>query len=145
MKTIKTINVGKLELRFLLDGDDTDNKIMLFESVFPAGAKVAVPPHYHQHVDEVIYGLEGVVTLTLDGKKIEITPGESCFIPRNVIHHIANNTNETVKALGLMTPALIGINYFKEISALLDAGTIPDIKKIHKTMLENDTVPVMPK
>lgn len=143
-KPKEIIHVGKLELRFLLDDDDTDNKIMLFESIFPAGVKVAVPPHYHEHVDEIIYGLEGVLTITLNGKKIEIGPGESCFILRGAIHHIANNTHETVKALGMMTPALIGINYFKEISALLNAGTVPNIKKIRGVMLRNDTIPVMP-
>ena len=87
---------------------------MLFESVFPAGSKVGVPPHYHQSIDEVIYVSEGILTVTLDGKKIELGAGESCFVPRGVVHHITNNTSELVKGLGMMTPALIGINYFKE-------------------------------
>jgi len=138
------IHIGQVEIRFLLDGNDTNNQILLFESVFPPGAKVAAPPHYHQHVDEMGYVLEGILTITLDGKKIDFSPGESCFIPRGVIHHITNNTTKTAKALAMMTPALIGINYFKEMSALLNSGTIPDLQKIRETMLKNDTVPVMP-
>lgn len=139
------IHVGDLELRFLLDGDDTNNQMVLFESIFPGGAKVAVPAHYHKHTDEMIYGLEGVLTITLDGKKIEIGSGQSCFVRRGIVHHVANSTTETVKALGLMTPAVIGLSYFKEVSELLKAGTFPDLKKLRETMLRNDTVPVMVK
>ena len=137
------IRVGELEVRFILEGKDTNNKVLLFESVFPAGSKVGVPPHYHQNIDEVIYVSDGILTVTLDGKKIELGAGESCFVPRGAVHHISNNTDELVKGLGMMMPALVGINYFKEISALLNTGTSPDIKKIQQTMLQNDTVPVM--
>ncbi len=70
------IQVGQLELRFLLDGDDTNNQMVLFESVFPGEAKVAAPLHYHQWVDEMIYGLEGVLTVAVGEKKIEIGPGQ---------------------------------------------------------------------
>jgi quercetin dioxygenase-like cupin family protein len=136
------INVGQLELRFLLDAEDTGNQMVLFESVFPGGAKVAAPPHYHQHVDEMVYGHEGILTVTLDGKKIEVGPGESCFIPRGVIHH-HQNTGETVKALGLITPALIDPSYFREISELFKTGIVPDLNKVRETMLRNDTVPVI--
>ncbi len=136
------INVGQLQLRFLLDGDDTNNQMTLFESIFPGGAKVAVPPHYHEHVDEIIYGLEGALTITLNGKKIEIGPGDSCFILRGTIHHLENNTGKTAKALGLITPAFIGISYFREISQLFKTGTFPDLGKVRETMLRNDTVPV---
>ena len=138
------IHVGELEVRFILDREDTDNKVLLFESVFPAGAKAGMPPHYHQHVDEVIYVSEGILTVILDGKKIELGAGESCFVPRGTIHHIANNTAERVKGFGMMTPALVGIDYFKEISALLNAKEGPDIKKIQQTMSANDTVLVTP-
>ena len=140
----KNFQIGELEVRFILEGKDTDNKVLLFESVFPAGAKVGMPPHYHQHIDEVIYVLDGVLTVTLDGKKMEIGAGEGCFVPKGVTHQITNNSGELVKGLGLMTPALIGINYFKEMSALLDTATIPDTKKIREVMLRNDTVPVIP-
>ena len=126
------VHIGQVEIRFLLDDKDTNNQMLLFESVFPPGAKVAAPPHYHQHVDEIGYVLEGILTITLDGKKNDFGPGESCFIPRGVVHHITNNTTQPAKALAMMTPALISINYFREMSALIGAGTVPDIKKYVK-------------
>src|SRR5450432_1057933 len=116
------IHIGQVEIRLLLDGDDTNNQMVLFESVFPAGATVAAPPHYHRHVDEMGYVPEGILTVTLDGEKIDFGPGESCFIPRGAVHHIGNNTQETARALALITPALIGPSYFREISELFKTG-----------------------
>ncbi len=139
----EVIRVGELELRFLLDGEDTWDKMLLFESIFPAGAKVAAPPHYHQHTDEMIYVLEGVLTVMMDKKKTEIGPGQSCFIRRGFIHHIQNNTTGAVKALGLMTPAVIGVDYFKEMSEHFKPGANPDPAKVRDTMIRNDTIPVL--
>ena len=135
--------VGELELRFLLDGEDTRDKMLLFEFIFPAGAIVAGPPHYHQHTDEMIYVLEWVLTVMIDKKKIEIGPGQTCFIRCGFIRHIQNNTAEAVKALGLMTPAVIGLSYFKEMSEHFKPGVIPDFAKVRDTMIRNDTIPVL--
>jgi quercetin dioxygenase-like cupin family protein len=137
------IHVGQLELRFLLDGDDTNHQMMLFESVFPGGAKVAVPPHYHSYADEMIYMLEGVLAVTIDGARQDIGAGESRFIPKRSIHHIANNTSKTARALGLITPAIIPLSYFREISELFKTGTFSDLEKVREIMLRNDTIPVM--
>src|SRR3954471_5875145 len=60
------IRLGQVEIRFLLDGDDTAGRMVMFEFVVPPGVKVPVP-HYHEHVDEAAYGLEGVLTFTLGG------------------------------------------------------------------------------
>lgn len=117
------IHVGPLELRFLLDGDDTNNQMVVFEAVFPAGAKIAVPPHYHEQVDEIVYGLEGVTTATVNGKTIEVDVGESCFIARGVVHSLGNNTGATVRSLAVMSPASIGPSYFREVSSVIKPGT----------------------
>jgi hypothetical protein len=34
----ETITLGQLKLSFLLDGDDTDNQLVMFEFTIPAGA-----------------------------------------------------------------------------------------------------------
>ena len=68
-------------------------------------------------------------------KKLILVLVKVALLPRGVVHHITNNTTKTAKALAMMTPALIGINYFKEMSALLNTGTAPDLQKIQETML----------
>ena len=59
------IRIGKLELRFFLDVDDTNNQMVVFESVFPGGAEVMLFPH--KQVDEMVYGGRNL-TVKLDRK-----------------------------------------------------------------------------
>ena len=70
----ETIRLGAIEIRFLLDGDDTGGRLSMFEFLVPPGARVPAP-HYHEHVDEVAYGLEGVLTFTVDGRSTSSPPG----------------------------------------------------------------------
>src|SRR3954465_6233220 len=103
MKT-ETIKVGQIAIDFLLEAADTNGTTAMFEFTVPAGAKVPVP-HYHEHFDETIYGLAGVMTFTVDGKTIDIAPGETCFIPRGAIHSFDNLRQEETKALAVIAPA----------------------------------------
>jgi len=127
------IRVGALELRFFLDGDDTDQRMVVFEFSVPPGAKVPAP-HYHQDVDELIYGLAGSMTTTVAGQVRQLGPGESCFIPRGVVHHHTNLGSETATVLTVLTPATIGPAYFRELGALLQAGGPPDPAQVQTIM-----------
>lgn len=137
------IRIGQLELRFLLDGEDTNNTMVLFEFVIPSGAKVPVP-HYHKDVDEVIYGLEGVTTTTMDGNTVTINAGDRLFIPRGAVHHHDNRAEKPAKSLIVMTPAFIGPAYFQEMSELIKPGVPPDPKQAAEIMLRHGLIPVAP-
>ncbi|MDP9048917.1 MAG: cupin domain-containing protein [Bacteroidota bacterium] len=140
MKTYKEeITIGQLGVNFLLDGDDTNNQMVVFECVFPPGAKVPVP-HYHVEVDEMVYGLAGTGSSYVGDKRIDIRPGDHCFIPRGVLHHHDNHTSETVKMLCVLTPASIGPAYFREMSELLKGGGPPDRIKAAEIMARHGLV-----
>jgi quercetin dioxygenase-like cupin family protein len=139
----ETIRIGQLELHFLVDGEDTNNGLVIFEFVIPPGAKVPIP-HYHQDVDEVIYGLEGVTTTTIDGNKVEIGGGDRLFIPRGAVHHHNNQTNTLAKSLIIMTPGSIGPAYFREMSELIKPGIPPDPKRAAEIMTRHGLIPVAP-
>jgi len=143
MKT-ETIKVGQVAIDFLLEAADTNGSAAVFEFTVPAGAKVPVP-HYHEHFDETIYGLAGVMTFTVDGKPFDIAPGETCFIPRGAVHGFNNLGQEEAKALAVITPALLGPNFFKEVAAVLNAGSPPDIEKLKLVMTKHGLIPAMPK
>lgn len=134
MHAIKeTIHVGALELRFLLDGDDTGQRQVVFEFSVPPGARVPAP-HYHEEVDELLYGLAGTMTTTVAGQVRQLGPGDSCFIPRGVVHHHTNLGAETATVLTVLTPAHIGPAYFRELGALLAAGGPPDPARVQAIM-----------
>jgi quercetin dioxygenase-like cupin family protein len=137
------IEVGKIGIRFLLESADTNGSVAIFEFTVPVGAKVPVP-HYNKQYDETIYGVEGVVTFTVDGRPVDIGPGESCFIPRGAVHGFDNLQQTNVKALAIITPALLGPDFFKEAAAIVNAGGPPDVERLKAVLLKHGLVPVMP-
>ena len=139
----ETIRLGHIEVRFLLEAADTNGSVAMFEFTVPVGAKVPLP-HSHKHYDETIYGVEGVLTFTVEGKAVNIGPGESCFIPRGAVHGFDNVKQSNAKSLAIITPALIGPDFFKETAAIVNAGGPPGIEKIKAVMLKHGLVPAMP-
>jgi quercetin dioxygenase-like cupin family protein len=137
------IRIGAIEIRFLLDGDDTGGRLSVFEFVVPPGARVPAP-HYHEQVDEVAYGLEGVLTFTVDGKANRIGPGDRCFIPRGAVHHFVNTGDEPTRTLSVLTPATIGPAYFRDMAALFAAGGPPDPARVAETMRRHGLIVVPP-
>ena len=134
------IRVGQIGIQFLLEANDTNGALALFEFTVPAGAKVPAP-HSHAHYDETVYGVEGVMTFTVGGKPVSIGPGESCFIQRGVVHGFNNLQSVEAKALAVVTPALIGPDFFKDMAAMVNAGGPPDRAKLKETMLRYGLVP----
>src|SRR6516162_5650343 len=115
------IQVGQIGIQFLLEAADTNGALAMFEFTVPVGARMPLP-HKHERYDETIYGVEGVVTFTVEGKTVEIAPGESCFIPRGAVHGFNNLTQTNVKGLAVITPALLGPDFFKEAAAIVNAA-----------------------
>ena len=137
------IRVGQIEIQFLLESKDTGGQLAMFEFTVPAGAKVPMP-HCHERYDEIIYGLEGVLTFTVNGRPNDIGPGQTCFIPRGAVHGFNNLKPATAKALTVVTPALIGPDFFKEMAAIVNAGGPPDVKKLKAVMNKHGLVPAPP-
>lgn len=132
----ETIQLGPLAVRFLITGGDGSGSVALFELTVPAGKALAAPAHSHAHYDETIYGIQGVVTWTVEGQPIEVGPGQALCIPRGVVHRFDNVGSEDAKALCAITPAAIGPEFFRESAAVLNAaaGGPPDRVKMADIM-----------
>jgi quercetin dioxygenase-like cupin family protein len=142
----ETIHVGGLAIRFLLTSENSTGSIAAFEMVVPGGQKLPAPTHSHDHYEETIYGVEGLLTLTVDGSQVELGPGQALCIPRGAIHRFDNNTKSDVKALCVITPAALGPQYFREIAEELEAsaGRPPDRTKMMAIMLRHGLTPAPP-
>ena len=130
------VRVGQIGIRFLLEAADTNGSVAMFEFTVPVGAKMP-QPHSHKNYDETIYGVEGVVTFTVEGKNVDIGPGESCFIPRGAVHGFNNLKQTDVKALAIITPALLGPDSFREAAAIVNTGGPPDWEKLKAVMAKH--------
>ena len=124
----ETIKVGPIGIRFLLTGNDSNGSASVFEFCVPAGQKLAAPAHMNDAYEEVLYGIEGVLTWTVDGTPIDVGPGEALCIPRGAVHRFDNLGSEDVKQLAFITPAIMGPAYFREAAEVIGAaaGGPPD-------------------
>ena len=68
----EVIRVGQLTVHFLVTGENSSGTIAAFEVVVPGAQGLAAPAHSHDHYEETIYGIDGVLTWTVDGKQIDV-------------------------------------------------------------------------
>jgi len=139
----ETIHLGPLAVRFLITADDARGSVALFELTVPAAQRLAAPSHSHDHYEETIYGIEGVLTWTVDGTRIDVGPGQALCIPRGAVHRFDNHGSQDVKALCAITPAAIGPQYFRESAAVINAaaGGPPDRVKMAEIMRRHGLTP----
>jgi quercetin dioxygenase-like cupin family protein len=128
----ETIHIGPLGIRFLLTGDDTNGSVSVFEVTVPAGQKLAAPAHGNDAYEETLYGIEGVVTWTIDGRAIEVGPGQAVCIPRGAVHRFDNFGTVDAKQLSIIAPPIMGPAYFREASEVVSAaaGGPPDAARM---------------
>ena len=139
------IKVGEVAIRFLVEGQQSAGSVAVFEFDVPAGARVPVA-HSHDGYEETIYGLEGVLTWTIEGRPTDVGPGEALFIPRGAVHHFYNTSDADAKALAIVTPGILGPDFFREVAAILDAaaGGPPDSAALGEVMRRHGLTPAPP-
>jgi quercetin dioxygenase-like cupin family protein len=136
------IRVGSVAVRFLVEGKQAAGSVAVFEFDVPAGAKVPAA-HSHDGYEETIYGLEGVLTWTIEGAPVDVGRGETLVIPRGAAHRFENAGELDAKALGIVTPGILGPAYFREVAAVLDAaaGGPPDLARVGEVMRRHGLTP----
>src|SRR4029450_12487020 len=140
--TREEIKVGQMAIRFLVEGEESGGSVAVFQFDVPVGAKVAAA-HSHDGYEETIYGLEGVLTWTIEGTPTDVGPGEALFIPRGAVHHFDNGHDVDARALAIVTPGVLGPDFFREVAAVLDAadGGPPDLAAIAEGMRRHGLTP----
>jgi quercetin dioxygenase-like cupin family protein len=117
------IKVGQLVINYIVDGSQTSS-LGMFEVTVPVGSNVP-PPHSHSNNEECVYILAGTLRYTVGTQTRDLTPGESMRTPKGVVHAFSNPFTETARALIVQSPD-IGAQYFKDVAAVVNAGSPPD-------------------
>jgi len=143
----ETIRLGPLTVHFLVSGENSNGSVAAFEVTVPCAQRLAAPAHSHDHYEETIYGIDGVLTWTVDGNLIDVGPGQTLCIPRGAIHRFDNNSSRDAKALCVITPAAIGPQYFREAAEVVNsaAGGPPDRAKMAEIMIRHGLTPAPPR
>lgn len=102
--------------------------------------------HNHDAYEETVYGVEGVATFTIDGERVDVAPGEAVCIPRGVVHHFDSHGDADAKALAVVSPGILGPQYFRDAAAILDGsqGGPPDLAAIGEVMRRHGLMPAPP-
>lgn len=136
---LEVIRIGPLELRFLHSKHETGGSLDMFEMTVPPEGQMPVA-HYHRDWDETVYGLTGTVTFTVDDGAHEVGPGDVLFIPRGTVHGFDNRSGAVATCLSVLTPGVLGPEYFRELADLVAAGP-PDEAVVREIMLRHGLVP----
>ena len=128
----ESIKIGPIGIRFLITSDGSNGSASVFEVLIPAGQKLTAPAHKNDAYEEILYGIEGVLTWTVDGTPIEVGPGQALCIPRGAVHRFDNLGSNDAKQLAVITPAIMGPAYFREAAEVIGAaaGGPPDRAKM---------------
>ncbi len=140
--TRETIAVGQLGIRFLVESSESNHSVTAFECSVPANAKMPAP-HSHDAFEETIYGLEGIITWTINGEGRDIGPGDAVCVPRGVVHGFDNRGDADARMLCIVSPGVLGPTYFREIGQVLaaTAGGPPDQAAIMDVMRRHGLTP----
>lgn len=131
MTYAEEIRMGGVGVRFLLEGKDSNGMLAMFEFEVAAGGKVPMA-HSHDAYEETIYGLHGVMTFTVEDQRHNLGPGSVLCIRRGAVHRFDNFGAGTAKALAIITPGILGPEFFRDVAAVVKAGAggPPDAKAI---------------
>ena len=140
--TSEEIRIGQMAVRFRLEGQESGGSVAVFEFDVPAGARVPAA-HSHDGYEETIYGLEGVLSWTLDGQQTDVGPGEVLCIRRGVVHRFDNDHAVDAKMLAIISPGILSADYFRDMAAVLKAATggPPDPAAITEVMRRHGLTP----
>ncbi|HLG72397.1 MAG TPA: cupin domain-containing protein [Chloroflexota bacterium] len=104
---------------FLLKSADTGGQLALSEGVVHPGQ--VPPPHVHHNEDEAFYVLAGELTIQAGETRYRATAGTIVWLPREIPHGIAVETDEA-RVLNLLAPA--GLEEFlQQIAGLMSDPT----------------------
>jgi quercetin dioxygenase-like cupin family protein len=145
MSAHTTIGLGDIEIRFLVEADDSQGAATVFECEIRPDAKVPAP-HSHEGFEETVYGLAGVTTFTVDGETIELAVGNALCIRRGQVHQFVNHGAVDSCFLSVVTPGVFGPDYFLEIRDVLAAaaGGPPDLGALMDVMRRHGLTPATP-
>lgn len=140
----EVIRFAGLEIRFLLTSADTNDSVSMFEFTVPGGMKIPGPAHFNDGYEETVYGLDGALTWTINGKDVEIGPGQTLCIRRGDTHAWTNRGTLPARQLTIVTPGIMGPEYFRDVARAVNAGGPPNPAELLAIMGRNGMVPVGP-
>jgi quercetin dioxygenase-like cupin family protein len=122
------ITVGASSLSIKAEAATTGGTFFMSETEIEPGFP-GPPPHTHEHLHDMFYVLEGMLTLLVNGETVEAGPGTFVVAPPGTVHTFANRSDGPVRFLNLSTPGGFE-GYMRELGAAYSGGPAPSPAQI---------------
>ena len=86
--------------------------------------RLALPPHRHTNCSEAYFGLDGLVTVTVEGADLALGREDFVLVPRGTGHTFGNRSGEPARLLVIHAPAMDA--YFAALHDLWNGPQPPD-------------------
>jgi len=127
------IRIRGISITFLQTRHQTGGALDLFEVTIPGHQGLFVP-HLHTNYDETIFGVDGIATWMVEGEVIRVRPGDQLFIPRGAVHGFLNKHDLPCRMMFLLTPGVVGPEYFCELAYAIQPDGTADLAEIASVM-----------
>lgn len=97
--------------------------LSLMERTLPPGGRPP-PPHRHTNCSEAYFGLDGLVTVTVEGAELTLGREDFVLVPRGTGHTFGNRSGEPARLLVIHAPAMDA--YFAALHELWNGPQPPD-------------------
>jgi quercetin dioxygenase-like cupin family protein len=136
------ITIGASSLSIKAEAATTGGAVFLSETEIEPGFP-GPPPHTHEHLHDMFYVLEGVLTFLVDGQTIEAQPGTFVCAPPGTIHTFTNRSEAPVRFLNLATPAGFE-GYMRDLGAAFSGRSAPTSAEMAAIASRYDFRPAAP-
>ncbi len=97
----------------IVKSDPTVVRVLVAERTFPPGHNS--PIHSHETDDEIVYVLEGEITIIDEGKEQQAGPGTCVTLPRGHARAYRNSSEVAAKGLIISQPGLQAVELFRNL------------------------------
>jgi quercetin dioxygenase-like cupin family protein len=117
-----------LPFQLLANSEESDGKFLFGEGRLEPGPGPGL--HVHEHEHESFYVIEGVLTIELDGERLELRSGDYIMCPPGVPHRFSNLSDQPVRVVGAMSPTGIEKMFEAEAAYFATLDGPPDLQRI---------------
>lgn len=132
--------LGRGEARLLLTGENTNQGMWL--GYFKEDPGFMTQLHYHPHTDELVYVLDGVLSVYSESKWSELGPGAVGVLPKGKPHAQGNRGDKPVHMIGSGSPAGFD-RFFPQVNELvkrMKPGTPEFMQEVKRISAECDSI-----
>ena len=103
-------------------GETTGGSLFMSETTLAPGFP-GPPPHTHQHLHDMFYVLEGVLTMRLGDMTHEVAAGSFVCVPPGIVHTFSNTGTGPARFLNMNTPSGFE-HYMRELGEAASRGPL---------------------